>query len=71
LGLECAGKCWKPGQFYPAHEYLLIQQGVFVGEFHFLEDPAKAKVYEFLYMASTNRIRGATAGSTMRPAAIR
>jgi kynurenine formamidase len=70
-GLECSGKCWKAGQFYPAHEYLLIQQGVYIGEFHHLEELAKDRVYEFLYVGSTNKIRGATAGFTMRPAAIK
>ena len=70
-GLECTGPCWKPGQFYPAHMYLLVEQGVYIGEFHYLEDLARDKVYEFLYMASTNKIRGATAGFTMRPTAIR
>jgi kynurenine formamidase len=70
-GLECVGKCWKPGQFYPAHVYLLVEQGVYIGEFHYLEDLARDKVYEFLYVNSTNKIRGAAAGFTMRPAAIR
>jgi kynurenine formamidase len=70
-GLECVGKCWKPGEFYPAHVYLLVAQGVYIGEFHYLEDLAKDKVYEFLYMNATNKIRGAAAGFTMRPAAIR
>lgn len=70
-GLECVGKCWKPGEFYPAHMYLLVEQGVYIGEFHYLEDLARDRVYEFLYVASTNKIRGATAGFTMRPAAIR
>jgi kynurenine formamidase len=70
-GLECAGPCWKPGQFYPAHAYLLVEQGVYIAEFHNLEELARDKAYEFLYMASTNKIRGATAGFTMRPAAIR
>lgn len=70
-GLECVGKCWKPGQFYPAHVYLLVEQGVYIGEFHYLEDLARDKVYEFLYMNSTNKIRGAAAGFTMRPAAVK
>ena len=70
-GLECVGKCWKPGEFYPVHVYLLVQQGVFIGEFHYLEDLARDKVYEFLYTNATSKIRGATAGFTMRPAAIR
>jgi len=70
-GLECVGKCWKPGEFYPAHVYLLVQQGVYIGEFHYLEDLAKDRVYEFLYVNATSKIRGATAGFTMRPMAIR
>lgn len=70
-GLECVGACWKPGQFYPAHMYLLIEQGVYIGEFHNLEELAKDKVYEFLYMVSTNKIRGTTAGFTLRPVAIK
>lgn len=70
-GMECTGKCWKPGQFYPAHVYMLVEQGVFIGEFHYLEELARDKVYEFLYMNATNKIRGAAAGFTMRPAAIR
>ena len=70
-GLECVGPCWKPGQFYPAHVYLLVEQGVYIGEFHYLEDLAKDKVYEFLYMNSTNKIRGTSAGFVMRPAAIK
>ena len=70
-GLECVGPCWKPGQFYPAHIYLLIEQGVYIGEFHYLEDLAKDKVYEFLYMNATSKIRGATAEFTMRPVAAK
>jgi kynurenine formamidase len=70
-GLECVGKCWKPGEFYPAHMYLLVDQGVYIGEFHYLEDLARDKVYEFAYIAATNKIRGAAAGFTMRPIAVR
>jgi len=70
-GLECVGKCWKQGEFYPTHVYLLVQQGVYIGEFHYLEDLARDKVYEFLYVNGTNKIRGITAGFTMRPMAIR
>jgi kynurenine formamidase len=70
-GLECVGKCWKPGEFYPVHVYLLVEQGVYIGEFHYLEELARDKVYEFLYVNATNKIRGATAGFTMRPVAIK
>ncbi len=57
--------------FVPVHEYLLIEQGVHIAEFHYLEDLAKDEVYEFLYIGVTNKIKGATAGFTMRPIAIR
>jgi kynurenine formamidase len=71
-GLECTGKCWRnPTDFYPAHVYLLAEQGVYIGEFHYLEDLAKDRVYEFTYVAATNKLRGAAAGFVMRPAAIR
>jgi kynurenine formamidase len=71
-GLECTGQCWKqPQDFYPAHVYLLVEQGVYIGEFHNLEELARDRAYEFLYMVSVNKLRGATAGFTLRPAAIR
>jgi len=56
--------------FMPVHNYLLIEQGVHIAEFHYLEDLAKEKVYEFTYVATTNKIKGTTAGFTMRPLAI-
>lgn len=71
-GLECTGKCWKnPADFYPVHVYLLAEQGVYIGEFHNLEELAKDRVYQFLYMNATSKLRGTTAGFVMRPAAIR
>jgi kynurenine formamidase len=57
--------------FNPVHHYLLIEQGVHIAEFHFLEDLARDRVYEFCYMATTNKIKGTAAGFTMRPIAIR
>jgi kynurenine formamidase len=76
IGSDTSGLEWLPGKgdppaFIPVHRYLLIEQGVHIGEFHFLEDLAKDKVYEFCYVAMTNKIRGTTAGFTMRPIAIR
>ena len=56
--------------FMPVHNYLLIEQGVYISEFHYLEDLAREQVYEFLYVATTNKIKGAAAGFTMRPLAI-
>jgi kynurenine formamidase len=57
--------------FMPVHNYLLIEQGVHIGEFHYLEDLARDRVYEFCYVASTNKIKGSTAGFTLRPLAVR
>ncbi len=68
-GLETLA--WKPGEFYPAHAYLLVEQGVYIGELHYLEELAKDKVYEFLYICTTNKIKGTSAGFTLRPVAIR
>ena len=46
-GLEqLPGPNEKP-QFIPVHNYLLIEQGVHIGEFHFLEDLSRDGVYEF------------------------
>jgi kynurenine formamidase len=59
------------GSFMPVHNYLLIQQGVHIGEFHNLEELAKDKAWEFCYIATTNKIKGSTAGFTLRPIAIR
>ena len=56
--------------FVPVHNYLLIRQGVHIAELHYLEDLAADKVYEFAYICSTNKIKGTTAGFTLRPIAI-
>jgi kynurenine formamidase len=57
--------------FNPVHQYLLIEQGVHIGEFHYLETLASERVYEFCYVACTNKIKGTAAGFTLRPIAIR
>ena len=59
------------GSFMPVHNYLLIRQGVHIAEFHYLEDLARDKVYEFCYAATTNKIRGTAAGFTLRPVGLR
>jgi kynurenine formamidase len=61
----------KYGSFMPVHNYLLIEQGIHIGEFHYLEDLARERVYEFCYIACTNKIKGSTAGFTLRPIAVR
>ena len=70
-GLEYTPGPGEPPSFIPVHRYLLVQQGVHIGEFHFLEDLARDGVYEFCYVCMTNKIRGTTAGFTLRPIAIR
>ena len=57
--------------FNPVHQYLLVEQGIHIGEFHFLEDLAADGVSEFCYIASTNKIKGSVAGFTLRPLALR
>jgi kynurenine formamidase len=52
------------------HVYLLVEQGVPLGELHYLERLAAERVYEFVYVATTNKIRGAAAGVAMRPFAM-
>ncbi|MEX1229427.1 MAG: cyclase family protein [Planctomycetaceae bacterium] len=70
-GLEVAPAPEGSPTFIPVHNYLLVEQGVHIGEFHYLEDLARDKVYEFCYMATVNKIAGTTAGFTLRPIAIR
>jgi kynurenine formamidase len=57
--------------FIPVHHYLLIEQGVHIGEFHFLEELARERAYEFCYVGTTNKIKGTVAGFALRPIAIR
>ncbi|MBC7927766.1 MAG: cyclase family protein [Bryobacteraceae bacterium] len=52
------------------HEYLLIEQGVHILEFHNLEELARNKVYRFTYVAMTNRLKGTVAGTALRPIAL-
>jgi kynurenine formamidase len=70
-GLEYSPAPMEQPQFIPVHNYLLIEQGVHIGEFHFLEDLARDKAYEFCYVCTTNKIRGTVAGFGLRPIAIR
>jgi kynurenine formamidase len=62
-----------PGQkatFIPVHKYLLVDQGVHIGEFHNFEEMARDGVYEFCYICLVARVKGATAGFCLRPVAI-
>lgn len=70
-GLEVAPAPEGSDTFIPVHKYLLIEQGVHILEFHNLEELSRDKVYEFCYIATTNKIAGSTAGFTMRPIALK
>ncbi len=83
IGSDTSGLEWKPRpaeaaayrkkykSFMPVHNYLLIEQGVHIAEFHFLEDLAQEKLYEFCYVCTTAKIKGTTAGFALRPIALR
>lgn len=76
IGADTSGLEVSPPQkgadvFIPVHKYLLVEQGVHIGEFHNLEALARDGVSEFCYVAVTNKIAGTTAGFTMRPLALR
>jgi kynurenine formamidase len=70
-GLEVTPSAAGSDSFIPVHKYLLIEQGVHIGEFHFLEDLSRDKVYEFCYVATVNKIAGAVAGFTLRPVGMK
>ena len=69
-GLEVGADPALPNHVIPVHEYLLLDQGVHVLEFHNLEQLAHDKVYRFTYIATTNRLKGTVAGTALRPIAI-
>jgi kynurenine formamidase len=58
-----------PDNFVPVHTYLLAERGVSLLEVVWLEDLAKDRVHEFLFIAAPLKLRGAT-GSPLRPLAI-
>jgi kynurenine formamidase len=58
-----------PENFVPVHTYLLAERGVSLVEALWLEELAKDQVYEFVFIASPLKMRGATA-SPIRPLAI-
>ncbi len=70
-GLEVSPPPASPGNSIPVHRYMLVDQGVHIGEFHYLEDLSKAKAYTFCYSAAVNKIKGAAAGFALRPVALR
>jgi kynurenine formamidase len=70
-GLEVSPAAEGSDSPIPVHDYLLIAQGIHIGEFHYLEELARDKAYEFCYVALTNKIAGSTAGFCLRPVALR
>ena len=60
-----------PDTGIPVHRYLLVEQGVHLGEFHNLEGLSKARAYKFCYIAAINKIKGTAAGFALRPIALR
>lgn len=70
-GLEVGPPPGSASSFIPVHKYLLIEQGVHIGELHDLEGLARDGVHEFCYVAAVNKIRGTTAGFALRPLALR
>ena len=56
--------------FNPVHVYLLVKQGVHILEFHNLEELAAERTYKFAYVLGVNKIRGAAAGTVLRPIGI-
>ena len=59
------------GTVIPVHRYLLVDQGVHLGEFHYLEELSRSKTYVFCYVAAVNKIKGTAAGFALRPLALR
>jgi kynurenine formamidase len=53
----------------PVHTYLLIERGVPLIEFVYLEELARDRAYEFFFIALPLKITGAT-GSMLRPVAV-
>lgn len=70
-GLEHSPAAGEASTFIPVHRYLLVEQGVHIGEFHYLEDLARDGAYEFCYVCAVNKIRGTVAGFCLRPIALR
>jgi kynurenine formamidase len=53
----------------PVHVHLLVESGIHIIEMVNLEELAKDRVYEFLFIAAPLKIRGGT-GSPLRPLAL-
>ncbi len=58
-----------PANPQPVHTKLLIENGIYLFESVYLEEIARERVYEFLFVALPVKIRGAT-GSMLDPLAV-
>jgi len=58
-----------PGDPEPVHRRVIQEEGIPLIEFAYLEELARDRVYEFLFICIPLSIRGAT-GSLVRPLAI-
>jgi kynurenine formamidase len=58
-----------PARPQPVHAFLLVERGVPLLEFVYLEELARDRVYEFFFVALPLKIAGAT-GSMLRPVAV-
>ena len=50
-----------PGNYVPVHTYLLAEQGAPILELVYLDELARAGVYEFAFIAGSLELRGADA----------
>jgi len=68
---QAAFECDSPDKTnpHPVHQYMLIENGVHIMEFVYLEDLAKDKVYEFMFVVLPLKNKGGT-GSMIRPIAV-
>ena len=58
-----------PSNPQPVHTHLLIEQGFYIMESIYLENLARERVYEFLFVALPIKIAGTT-GSMIDPVAV-
>jgi kynurenine formamidase len=58
-----------PNSEMPVHVHLLVESGIHIIEVLNMEDLARDRVYEFLFIATPMKIRGGT-GGPMRPLAV-
>lgn len=58
-----------PGDYVPVHTYLLAEQGTPILELVYLEELSQARIYEFAFIGSSLKLRGADA-APLRPIAL-